>query len=531
MNKRHRLPRLTSAEGAYFPDAFSIRIESDPPLIDPASLTLRTDDPEDFSTMVHEYWHYLQNLSTVAGFGSFELFHDLAARFHQTLVQHGDGRSVGSAPLDAAHQQAVRELTEILDARAGQDCPTGIDPQQVESFEVLDAVADDYALTRNGHDVPLTRVRLHVRVQAIGAAAVEADMLFGSTCIEEGIAYEVDRMVAGGGAGSPAGDNAPMFPYFVLRELARFRSTVDIHRIDLIALATLATLTTDPAGNFLDLLDDFGTRRTAGETVQQALDGIWQDVRPHYQQVFDVIAAHDLPSIVTMYQGRGLLQHAAEYIAENCLAVLRRRLADPFFDIRPFTRDRLDRPSLESLFREVLPCDTIQSFPGGEHAVARDLLVTFGVPSDRWTHLGYRPSDFLRTMECQVNYLFCHLGDDQFLPSAVVESRCPYYTVCTLPFRRDHSNVCRESPWLSYLPGERFHCWYGTAVASTLGVTVIRSRFGDPGIPDRERAALHAAVEKRAYEIWEEAGRRHGYDRADWFRAKAELGIADDIYV
>jgi hypothetical protein len=61
--------------------------------------------------------------------------------------------------------------------------------------------------------------------------------------------------------------------------------------------------------------------------------------------------------------------------------------------------------------------------------------------------------------------------------------------------------------------------------------TMIRSRFANPGIPDRERAAIRTAVEKRAYEIWEEEGRLPGHEQAHWFQAKADLGIAKDIYV
>lgn len=531
MIQTRRVRRRQAAEGAYYPDAFSIRIESDPPLINPTTLAMRTDDAEDFSTFVHEYWHYLQNLTTVAGFSSFELFHDLAARFHETLVNNGDGTSVGSAGILGTHGPVVQELLEIMDARRGEDCPAGIDDQDVDAFDILDVTIDEHALTRNGQQVPLGRVRLSVRLRLNDGTETDADMLFGQLCIEEGIAYEIDRMVAGGGPGTPAADNAPPFPYLVLRELACARSDADVHRIDLIALATLALLTTDPAVSFLDMLDDFGVRRTAGETSDQALDGIWQGLRAHSEQVIRLIIDHDMPSIVAAYQGRGLLQHAVEYLAENYTDLLRRRLQDPFFDIRAFTNNNLNRAALEQLFRQTLPCDTIQSLSGDEHAVARDLLVTFGVPPERWTRLGYRPSDFLRTLECQVDYLLAHLGNSGFLASANTDSRCPFYTVCGLSLRRDHSELCRGSPWGAFDPGQPYHCWYGTAVASTLGVVVMRSLVGDPSIPERERAAIRAAVQARAYEIWESEHRPNGCDWAHWFQAKAELGVVQDVII
>ena len=135
------------------------------------------------------------------------------------------------------------------------------------------------------------------------ALETDANLLFGQLCIEEGIAYEIDRMTAGGGAGTPATDNAPPFPYIVLRKLARARSTVDIDRIDLVALGTLALLTTDPAVTFIEILDEFGLRRSAGEEANQALDVIWHGLRPHSEEVIKVIIDYDLPSIVADFRG------------------------------------------------------------------------------------------------------------------------------------------------------------------------------------------------------------------------------------
>lgn len=455
----------------------------------------------------------------------------MAARFHECLVPQADGTSAGSAGLAHGHTQAIQERVEIMDARLGEECPDGLDPQQIAALEVLSFTVDEYVLTRDGQQVPLSRVLLEVRADLSDGTQVVTDLLFGQLCLEEGIAYEIDRMVAGGGPGTPALDNAPAFPYLVLREFARMRAPDPIHRIDLVALGTLALLTTDPAANFVDLLDDFGVRRTAGATIPEALDGIWQTLRPRSEAVINLILDHDLPSIVAQYQGRGLLQHAVEYLAENFTTLLRQRLQDPFFDIRPFTNNNLNRGQLERLFRETLPCDTIQSLSGDEDLVMRDMLVTFGVPPERWARLGYRPADFLRTLECQVNYLYAHLEDAGFSASADAESRCPFYTICHLPLRRDQPQICREAPWQAFDPAQPNHCWYGTAVASTLGIVAVRSLVGDPSIPDRERAAIRTAVQTRAHEIWEREQRPHGRAQVHWFQAKAELGIAADVIV
>jgi hypothetical protein len=84
------------------------------------------------------------------------------------------------------------------------------------------------------------------------------------------------------------------------------RPNVDLHRIDVVAIGTLALLTTDPASTFVALLDDFAARREARESVADALDAIWHQLRPHCEEVIGSITNHDVPSIVASYQGRGL---------------------------------------------------------------------------------------------------------------------------------------------------------------------------------------------------------------------------------
>ena len=54
---------------------------------------------------IHEYWHYLQNTTTIAGFYSFALSQQLMALFSHTGRSPTTGESSGSAAL-------TRDLTE-----------------------------------------------------------------------------------------------------------------------------------------------------------------------------------------------------------------------------------------------------------------------------------------------------------------------------------------------------------------------------------------------------------------------------------
>lgn len=47
---------------------------------------------------------------------------------------------------------------------------------------------------------------------------------------------------------------------------------------------------------------------------------------------------------------------------------------------------------------------------------------------------------------------------------------------------------------------------------------------------DEEDIKRRNLIEKRAYEIYEERGGHHGFDREDWDQAEREIdGISDDV--
>jgi len=53
----------------------------------------------------------------------------------------------------------------------------------------------------------------------------------------------------------------------------------------------------------------------------------------------------------------------------------------------------------------------------------------------------------------------------------------------------------------------------------------------DPRELVEEHQRIVQAVQRRAYEIWEERGHENSNDWAHWFQARHELGIPDNYYV
>ncbi len=48
-----------------------------------------------------------------------------------------------------------------------------------------------------------------------------------------------------------------------------------------------------------------------------------------------------------------------------------------------------------------------------------------------------------------------------------------------------------------------------------------------PREPKRDPEARHQAIAHLAYSYWEQRGYQHGFDEEDWFRAEAEIRVAE----
>jgi hypothetical protein len=88
-----------STVGLYTPDRYFMVI-----------MKAGADGGPDPLVFVHEYWHYLQNISTLHGLKSFEVTQQLVPLFSATM--NADGTSRGSDGLsDAQKERIVRFLT------------------------------------------------------------------------------------------------------------------------------------------------------------------------------------------------------------------------------------------------------------------------------------------------------------------------------------------------------------------------------------------------------------------------------------
>lgn len=454
--------------GSYSPHELCIEMSAEHALVDVNGN--RVDPPaETLSTFVHEYFHYLQNVSTVSGFAGYHAMQQLLALFSHTV--DGSGKSAGSSTLGGENIRRLRELVGYLDFLDGD-----AGPENAELKRVTNAKKTERELPFGKGVARLSEVTVECEVQTAEGSTERRKLQLGLCAIEEGLAYEIDRVVATVDGGS-ASQNAPSFPYLILRCLGEYFSP-GIDRYSLVACGVLSLLTNDPAGALVDALRDLGERRSQGAEASEALAHVQESLRESRVRAISAVL-EDVEGLRKMHAKRGVAEGAMEHVTGTFSSLLIRRLEDPLWDVRPFAGAGLDHGGLTALLHGVEPCLVIQRLPDKDDhpddsdRPQHDFMLAFGKPGEASKNMTRR---MVPVLQCQLHYVDVHLDGDEFVPSSEVsqdDATCPFYRSCTLQLRRDHAQACKQSPWRIYGLSKEKTCWYGAAVAATLGTVKV----------------------------------------------------------
>ena len=122
----------------YLPNHFIICLDSETPfLVFEADETNRQDN-KFLSIFVHEYWHYLHNITTVSGFKSFAFTQHLLYLFSETIQNNRNGTSNGNADLSGAEAADLAALIGSQLVMEGHAGPMGFE----SDWDVTSSVKD-----------------------------------------------------------------------------------------------------------------------------------------------------------------------------------------------------------------------------------------------------------------------------------------------------------------------------------------------------------------------------------------------------
>src|SRR5690242_20263499 len=115
MNPKQRRSNIL---GEYAPDRFMISLGPNAAFVDRSTLAPLPLDATCVSVLFHEYLHYLQNITTPAGYHSFRRALEVWRLFRETVGP--GGTSAGSASLTSERAEWVAQYLAVGDAFNGE---------------------------------------------------------------------------------------------------------------------------------------------------------------------------------------------------------------------------------------------------------------------------------------------------------------------------------------------------------------------------------------------------------------------------
>lgn len=452
------LVRRSPVLGTYDPNRFLITLGPKFALVNLPDLSPRLLDDGQLSVLFHEYVHYIQNIATPAGYHGFRRALDLWRLFRETV--NSDGISEGSDALAPERRKWVAQYLAIADRFDGQLEPDWTDDFAPDAFQIEEVDVSPKDLPIGTGTSRLTSLTLLGTATDVAGETETFSYQLGEIGITEGIAYELDQIVAAGEAGNQVPEyDAPPFPYQVLRKFCE-RECPGLDALGAVRFGCLSLLSNDPAGALVDLCAMY-SREISTATSPSAL---LEDIHRRSTEILsltDAIIATDISDHDAAFQNAGSIGRSVAFLNGLFRQCLLRRKSDPFLELSALAANgNVDRARLQNLLASILPCTVLQQRKGSKHVIGRDILLDF--------HNQAPPlSDALAVLHCAQDFLFAHLGTDRVKPTREAgPSMCPFYSCCNLAMRREAPTNCKRRPWraATWTGWSSDPCWYGAAV-------------------------------------------------------------------
>jgi hypothetical protein len=450
--------RRSPALGTYAPNRFLITLGPEFALVNLPDLSPRRLDDDQLSVFFHEYVHYIQNVATPAGYHGFRRALDLWWLFRETVTS--DGISEGSDALAPERRKWVAQYLAIADQFDGQLVPDWTDGFAPDTFEIEEVEVSSKDLPIGTGTSRLTSLTLLGTATNVAGETGTFSYQLGEIGITEGIAYELDQIVAAGESGDHIPVyGAPPFPYQVLRKFCE-RECPGLDALGAVRLGCLSLLSNDPAGALVDLCAIYSQEISTAASPSALL----KDIHRRSTEILsltDAVIATDISDHEAAFQNAGSIGRSVAFLHDLFRQSLLRRKSNPFLELSALGPDgNVDRAQLHNLLASILPCTVLQQRIGSKHVIGRDILLDFHNQAPTL-------SDDLAVLHCAQDFLFAHLGTNSVTPThAAGPSMCPFYSCCNLEMRREAPTNCKKRPWraATWTGWSGDQCWYGVAV-------------------------------------------------------------------
>ncbi|UVM13880.1 hypothetical protein [Pseudomonas protegens] len=436
--------------GAFKPNALFTRTVSD------ADLNPKGRGPFDLALPihVHEYVHYLHNVSTPVGI--MLLLNELELINSFVKGTDGEGRYVNEGASAVSPRSYVETYKLLMGGVFGDPIP-----QEAKNLkwsfsepEVEDAVIHFEDDCISG----LKKARVAAKAKSQGSTEYSISIELGLQFLTEGIAYEIDRSIRRkSGVWQDLDESTPAFPYLVYQPLIDFLIGRDSSEAERIVLGTCALLSFSPGAEFVRACATLRTGTLEGKAFHDYLAELQGRLKLFGRHLDYKL----LPEARKSFRGApSVLQGLDDYI----------------LIVNSAFKYRLEYPCFELAFCDI---DSVGLFHNVVAAIAPQWICQEkpdgGAVID-W-HGNKHIVDAIdqiaiSTLQSIFHYIQVHVSmSGNFNPTAKIKSvRCPFFGACAVQKDNKFPSECSTRPWDVKLAfsdeGKRQVCFYNSGAKS-----------------------------------------------------------------
>jgi hypothetical protein len=416
--------------------------------------------PEKLATFVHEYLHYLHNFSTLGG------LYDLIAQLRMMHVYRAavgaSGHCYGNAELTDEQVKDYQELFRWRSHLRGETRP--LDREMPHSRDVNIRICDYSRETKKfqlvAGPMPGESIGITFEMSSKSSEPTNHAMQFGSTCLMEGIAWEIDHAIRGLAPEEPCGRPALAVPYKVARAL--FEKIVGMAPESTILVKTclLALQSCDPGSSFCDVAEELAKASRAGKDIAARLDECEEKTKVDMVKNFPGIKAwldRELDTLLTLAP----LVPAVSLMKEQSIAFMELRSRSPYFELE-FVGKSFSQDTLMTLLEKYPSCPLVEI----GHSADDGRLSIFGKPPPTEEQV-----QSMGTFQGFMQVGWSHFGQSSIAATEEIgKHQCLMFSACHAPFAKAAETPCKTTPWKTFVnPPPPELCWYAAGVAATRG--------------------------------------------------------------
>ncbi|NOT52217.1 MAG: hypothetical protein HOP10_13165 [Chitinophagaceae bacterium] len=410
---------------------------------------------QNFTSLFHEYIHYIHEISTVIGNIGLSLDLILKSIFSNYFSSHLDNCEYNG--FDFSNRELLDKYSKIYATKEVINGGGILEGFLIDINLFLLKRQDVYLLDGNNLIsikiiVPMVNSKLF-----INGTYKAVQLPFGKFYIYEGMAYELDRIVHKQvNELSDIKDELRSTEYTVLRSLAKFIYP-DIDTECYLVAASLSLSYLDSGSVFISFIEKIKAAIEGGITKQEILVILKTETGAILiSKLNDFNEAQD--EIMEIFKKRKQLYKAFSTITEEAKKGYLLRCKYPAFEIDfVISGDYIKLPDL------VPVCDYMYIFKDTQEYM-RDFLGTASYTDEQ--------SQALKVLIAYDHYQKAHWIKSTKEIEKIEKSKCPFFSCCNLAYRKNNESICAEKPWrtfeISYNTDKKY-CWYGQAVGEFKG--------------------------------------------------------------